>query len=115
METAKRLARQWIEIWGSGDPLALPLANDFVHVSPFGRLEGRDNYLDVVRPMAKENVAALEVQEVIGEGDTACVAFTMETPNGPVPCCDWVVVEGDRIRSVHSYYDSRDLPAFEAY
>ena len=39
----------------------------------------------------------------------------METPNGPVACCDWVTVTGGEITSVHSYYDSRSLPHFEKY
>ena len=112
---AKRLARDWIEIWGRGDPRTLPLAGDFTHESPFGRIEGRERYLKIVEPMAQENVASLHVLEVIAEGDRACVRFTMETPNGVVDCCDWVTVAEDRIAAVHSYYDSRNLPHFEEY
>ena len=115
MRDARELARDWIEIWDRGDPSALPLADDFVHVSPFGRLEGRARYLAVVEPMAKENVAALEIDDVFAEGDRACITFSMETANGPVACCDVVRVADGRIRSVHSYYDSRRLPHFEEY
>ena len=115
MEQARTLARLWIEVWDGGDPMTLPLARDFVHVSPFGRIEGRENYLDVVRPMAEANVAALRVEDVLAAGDQACVRFSMETPNGPVPCCDWVTVRDGEIASVRSYYDSRELPRFEKY
>jgi len=115
MNEAKKLAREWIEVWGRDDPSVLPLAENFVHVSPFGRIEGRDRYLEVVRPLAEANVAALQVQDVLAEGNRACVAFSMDTPNGPVACCDWVVVEQGRILSVHSYYDSRNLPHYQKY
>lgn len=115
MEQAERLARVWIETWDRGDPMKLPLADDFVHTSPFGRIEGRENYLDVVRPMAEANVASLDIQDVIAAGDRACIAFTMTTPNGPVACCDWVTVADGKIASVTSYYDSRNLPEFEEY
>ena len=115
MDSAKRLAREWIETWEHGDPLTLPLAQNFVHESPFGRIEGRAKYLEIVRPLAEENVTRLEVQDVLAEGNRACVAFTMDTDNGPVACCDWVTVEGDQIMSVRSYYDTRDLPHFEKY
>ncbi|MCB9845200.1 MAG: nuclear transport factor 2 family protein [Phycisphaeraceae bacterium] len=112
---AASLAREWIEVWNSGDPTTLPLADDFVHSSPFGRLEGRNHYLDVVRPMAASNVVSLHIQDVVAQGDRACIAFTMDTPNGPVPCCDWIRVAGGRIHSVTSYYDSRSIPNFEKY
>lgn len=115
MNRAKRLAREWIEVWGRGDPTTLPLAEDFVHVSPFGRIEGRGPYLDMVRPLARKNVVSLHVQDVIAEGDRACITFTMDTPNGPVACCDWVTVAEGRIASVHAYYDPRELPSFEEY
>ena len=115
MSEARDLARAWIEIWGRGEPDNLPLADEFVHESPFGRIEGRERYLEIVRPMAKANVASLHIEQVIAEGDSACIAFTMDTPNGPIPCCDWVSVAGDRITAVRSYYDSRKLPQFEEY
>lgn len=115
MDQARRLAREWIEIWGRGDPSTLPLAADFVHVSPFGRIEGREEYLETVRPMAAANVASLHIREVIAEGNRACIRFSMDTPNGTVACCDWVAVAAGQITSVHSYYDSRNLPYFEKY
>ncbi|MFQ5527918.1 MAG: nuclear transport factor 2 family protein [Thermoanaerobaculia bacterium] len=115
MDQAKKLAREWIEVWDRGDPSTLPLADGFVHVSPFGRIEGREKYLEVVRPMAEANVASLHIQDVIGEGDRACITFSMDTPNGPVACCDWVVVADGEIASVDSYYDSRNLSHFEKY
>ena len=31
MSAAKKLAREWIEIWDQGNPSTLPLAGDFVH------------------------------------------------------------------------------------
>ncbi len=115
MSDAKTLARRWIEVWGNDDPESLPLAEGFVHTSPFGRIEGRARYLEVVKPLAEANVARLHIKDVIAEGDKACVAFTMDTPSGPVACCDWVTVAGSEIVSVESHYDSRNLPNFESY
>lgn len=86
-----------------------------MHVSPFGRLEGREEYLEVVMPLAEANVASLHIQEVIADESRACIAFSMDTPNGPVACCDWLVVADGRIMSVTSYYDTRNIPNFEQY
>lgn len=115
MTDAKRLARLWIEVWDGGDPTTLPLAAGFVHESPFGRIEGRARYLEIVRPLAEANVASLRVRDVIAEGDRACVSFVMRTGGVEVGCCDWVTVSGGEIVSVRSHYDTRDLPHFEKY
>jgi len=102
------LARLWIESWARMDLswLREHLAPDFVHVSPFGRLEGRDHYLATVEPMARKSVRELTVREVIARGDRAAIWFENKTPRGGVESCDWVRVEDDRIREVRSFYDT---------
>ena len=48
----------WLEAWIKMDLewLRQPLAPDFVHVSPLGRLEGRESHLATVEPMARKSV-----------------------------------------------------------
>ena len=102
------LAVGWIEAWIRMDMdwLREHLADDFVHVSPFGRLEGRDPYLEAVEPMARKSVMKLEIRDVIADGDRAAIWFDNHTPSGAVPSCDWIRVDGDRIREIQSFYDS---------
>jgi ketosteroid isomerase-like protein len=102
------LARGWIEAWIRMDIdwLREHLADDFVHTSPFGRLEGRDHYLETVEPMARKSVMKLEIREVVAGGDQAVVWFANTTPNGVVETCDWVRIENDRIREIRSFYDA---------
>jgi ketosteroid isomerase-like protein len=104
----RELAVGWIEAWIRMDMdwLRQHLAPDFVHTSPFGRLEGRDHYLATVEPMARKSVAELTIIEVIAGGDRAAVWFENRTPKGVVPSCDWVSVQGDLITEVRSFYDS---------
>lgn len=106
---AERLARTWIRYWNDGNPRALPLAETFVHVSPFGRLEGRDHYLDTVIPMSERNVTDLTVNRVLGRGNRAVIWFDMHTPNGRIPVCDWIVVEDGEIAEIYSFYDKSML------
>jgi ketosteroid isomerase-like protein len=111
MTTTQRsaeLARLWIESWARMDMdwLRQHLAPDFVHVSPFGTLEGPDAYLATVEPMARKSVMQLTVRDVIASGDQAAVRFENRTPAGAVPSCDWLRVEGDLIREVTSFYDT---------
>lgn len=106
---AEALARTWIEMWQAGTPDDIPLAENFVHTSPFGRLEGRDFYLETIKPASKANVADLIVVKTLGSGSEAVIQFEMHTAAGMIPCCDWVTVDGDQILSVHSFYDATML------
>ncbi len=111
MTTSERnaeLARGWIEAWIRMDMewLRERLAPDFVHTSPFGRLEGRNPYLATVEPMARKSVQELVIRDVIASGNQAAIWFENRTPNGVVQSCDWVRVENDRIEEVRSFYDS---------
>lgn len=107
-ERSADLARGWIEAWQRMDLawLKAHLSADFVHVSPFGRLEGRQHYLEIVEPMARKSVVELLIKGVIATGDQAAIRFENRTANGAVETCDWVRVEGDQISKVTSFYDS---------
>lgn len=107
--SARRLALTWIEKWNEGDPESIPLAETFVHTSPFGRVEGRERYLSWVKPLAEKNVTTLRVLRTLGGPDQAVIHFEMETPNGIVPVCDWVTVSGNEITEIHSFYDATEL------
>ncbi len=107
-ERSAELAVLWIEAWIKMDLewLRQRLAPDFVHVSPFGRFEGRESYLAAVEPMARKSVVELTVKDVIASGNQAAVRFENKTPKGVVESCDWVRVENDRIKEIRSFYDS---------
>lgn len=107
-ERSAELAVLWIEAWRKMDMewLRQWLAPDFVHVSPFGRLEGRESYLATVEPMARKSVMELTIKNVVASGDQAAVWFENRTPGGVVDSCDWVRVENDVIKEIRSFYDS---------
>lgn len=106
--TVGELARHWIEAWNRMDLdwLRGALHDDFVHESPFGKIQGREHYLGTVAPIASRHVHKLDVQQVIAEGQQATVWFDNHTPQGIVPACDWISISDGRIASVHSFYDS---------
>ena len=107
-EPSAVLARGWIEAWTRMDLqwLRERLAPDFVHTSPFGRLEGRDSYLETVEPMARKSVQQLDIKQIIATGDQAAVWFENRTPRGVVPSCDWIRTRDGLITEIQSFYDS---------
>ena len=112
---SEQLARAWIDGWNAGKPQDIPLAESFVHTSPFGVMQGREKYLETVIPMAAENVASLEINRVLSGDGEAAIWFSMKTPNGVVQVCDWVQSEQGEIIAVTSFYDPSNLPRFESY
>lgn len=107
-EQSAELATGWIEAWIRMDIdwLRERLAPDFVHTSPFGRLEGRDHYLETVEPMARKSVQELEIKDVVAAENRAAVWFENRTAKGVIPSCDWVRVEDGKIKEIQSFYDS---------
>jgi ketosteroid isomerase-like protein len=110
-ERSAELAVRWIEAWIKMDMewLRQWLAPDFVHISPFGRLEGRDSYLATVEPLARKSVVELTVKDVIASGNQAAVRFQNRTPKGVVESCDWIRVENDLIKEIRSFYDTATI------
>jgi hypothetical protein len=107
--SVEALARAWIERWNEGAPDLIPLADDFTHTSPFGCVQGRQEYLDWVKPLAKQNVTELRVLRTVAGANEAAVHFEMQTPKGLVQVCDWIVVENGEITEIHSFYDASGL------
>ncbi|MBT8401194.1 MAG: nuclear transport factor 2 family protein [Rhodothermia bacterium] len=106
---AERLALAWIEGWIRGTPDEIPLAARFTHSSPFGVVAGREKYLEWVKPLAAKNVASLKILRTVGSETEAAIWFEMTTPQGTIPCCDWVQVKNGEIVAVNSFYDATDL------
>lgn len=100
------LARTWLRAWDTGDLSLLRLAPDFVHTSPFGRIEGPEEYLRIVEPMSRKSVVGITVIDVIEAEDRAAIAYELETTAGTVEACDWVYVKDGQIREIKAYYDS---------
>ena len=112
METprdAESLARLWIEKWNEGRPEEIPLAEGFRHASPYGVIEGRQVYMDAVKPMAEASVTSLEIRRTVGGEADAAVWYRMTTGGVDVECCDWIQAEGGEITAITAFYDATEL------
>lgn len=106
---SRKVAETWLQAFQEKDISVVNLAEGFSHASPFGVVEGRDTYLDMVRG----NEAAffdveLEVQDIIAEGEKVAIRYLI---NGN-EACDVVYVEGEQIAKIFSYYHFGEKPSF---
>ncbi len=105
-DSPAEIARTWLRAWDTGDLSLLALTEDFVHTSPFGRIEGREEYMRIVEPMSGDSTVGITVLRVMEDGDQAVIAYELETTAGKVEVCEWIFVENGRIREINAYYDS---------
>lgn len=104
--------KKWFSCWNSGDIDNLPLTDDFRHTSPFGVIETRRRYLEIVNRNKQAFLGnKLTVIKYIADGNNACVHFRQTREDDPefeMDVCEWYVVDGERISQIESFYNIGD-------
>lgn len=101
----KSLVNNWFEKWRTGDFLNLPISDDFQHTSPFGTIEGKQAYMDVVET---NKVKFLGYEFIIHDAmyleDKACVRYTAIQGDFKLDVSEWYYPKGDKIEKIIAYY-----------
>jgi SnoaL-like domain len=106
---SRDLVDSWFEAFREKDISKLILSEDFIHSSPFGEINGREAYLELI----KKNPDAffspiIEIVDVVDGGDRFAVRYLV---NGN-PACDCIYGDGSQITRIYSYYHYGDKPSF---
>jgi hypothetical protein len=100
---------RWFACWNSGDTDDLPITDDFRHTSPFGTIETKARYLEVVNKNRDAFLGnRLTVLRQIVDGNNVCVQFRQtreDDPDFEMTVCEWYVLDGDRIKEIESVYN----------
>lgn len=104
----RELADNWFKAFQIEDLSILELADDFVHSSPFGDIEGKETYLNLV----KENEDAffgnpIKILDVIDSGDAIAVRYIV----GDMPGCDCFYFQDGKITKIYAYYHFGKKPS----
>jgi len=99
------LVESWFSTWESGDFESLPLADTFRHTSPFGTIEGKEAYMDLVRSNRDKFLGyRFEIHDVLYEGRRGCVRYTAIQGDFTLDVSEWLYVGDDSIEEIVSYY-----------
>ena len=99
----------WFDAFRKRDVSRLRLSEVFTHSSPFGVIEGRQAYLDLVAANEEAFFSPeLQIQDVFECGDRLAVRYLV---NGN-PACDCFYLQGDEIAAIYSYYHYGEKPEF---
>lgn len=100
---------QWFDCWNSGNVDDLPLTDDFRHTSPFGTIEPKARYLEIVDKNRESFLGnKLTVLKQIVDGNNVCVQFRQTREDDPtfeMIVCEWYLLDGDRIKEIKSFYN----------
>ena len=103
------LAVAWLDVFHNQDISQLEriLADDFVHTSPFGEIQGKQTYLDVVRQNAEAFFSKkIEIRDVIEDDAKSAIRYVV----GEMEACDCVYIRNDQISKICAYYHFGDKP-----
>jgi len=111
MENVHPLVKQWFSCWENGNIEALPISDDFSHTSPFGTIEPKERYLEIVLKNKKDFLGnTFTILKQIQEGNNVCVQFEQKNANTGLEMivCEWYVMDGDAIKEIRSFYNVGD-------
>lgn len=102
---SKNIVRQWFENWQSGDYRHLPITENFRHTSPFGTIEGKKAYMDMVDANKEKFLGyQFEIHDELYEKDRACVRYTAIQDDFMLDVSEWYYLNNNQIETIISYY-----------
>lgn len=95
----------------SADDFKTLLADDFVFVGPLMKIEGADNYINLLRQFLGFH-KSLEIVKQIDNGNEICTItqLKLNTPANEeltMDIAEWIEVEDNKMKSHTIYYDPR--------
>jgi len=108
---SKHIITQWFDKWLQGDFLNLPISETFKHTSPFGTIDGKKAYLDLVKQNQDKFLGyRFEIHDAIYETNKACVRYTAkQSEDFSLAVSEWYYIKGDVIQNIFSYYHIGDI------
>jgi len=98
---SREVVDAWFDAFRERDLSKLKLAEEFVHTSPYGEINGRRAYLDLVAENAEAFFSPkIEMLDIIGVADKYAARYLV---NGR-PDCDCIYVQHGMITKIFSYY-----------
>jgi len=105
------LVKEWFDKWEKGDFLHLPISENFKHISPFGTINGKTQYLKVVEANKDKFLGYhFEIHDEIYDRGKACVRYTASQGDFTLDVSEWHFVKKDLIETIVSYYHIGEIP-----
>ncbi len=102
----QKLVQTWFEKWETGDYLNIPVSDDFRHTSPYGTIDGKEAYINVIEANKDKFLNNhIEIKDELYHKDRACVRYTVSQGDFSMEVSEWLYKEDGLIREIISYYN----------
>lgn len=102
----KDLVATWFDKWEKGDFLNLPVSQNFTHSSPYGTIDGKESYVNLVDANKDKFLGHhFEIHNEIYSGNQACVRYTATQGDFRLEVSEWYFVKNGLIEEIRSYYN----------
>ena len=104
--TTQELVERWFDCWANGQLNDLPIAPHFQHTSPYGTINGKAAYMELVNTNRDKFLGnRFELHNALYEANSACVRYTMRSGDFVLPASEWFFVANGAIERIVSYYN----------
>ena len=108
--STKEAVAQWFAAWEKGDLTRLPITRDFCHTSPFGTIEGKSTYLDLVEKNRDKFLGYhFDLHDALYGEDHACVRYTAMQGDFSLDVSEWYYMKEGLIAQIIAYYHIGEL------
>ena len=102
----KTLVKVWFEKWETGDFLNLPISENFKHTSPYGTINGKKAYIDLVEANKDKFLGhRFEIHDEIYEPDRGCVRYTAIQGDFRLEVSEWHYPKDGLVDEIVAYYN----------
>jgi len=102
----KELVKKWFRCWDDSDYMNIPVSEDFKHSSPYGTIDGKGTYLNLVEANKEKFLGnRIQIKDEIYDHNKACVRYTIANKDFTMEVSEWIYEQNGFIREVVSYYN----------
>lgn len=104
--SSETTSNKWFDIWTKGNFMQLPISNDFTHTSPYGTIEGKEAYLQLVDANKDKFLGhRFVIHDAIYDEGKACVRYSALKEDFRLEVSEWHYIKNDLIYKIVAYYN----------
>lgn len=101
----EKIVKQWFDTWEKGNFHDLPVLENFKHTSPFGTINGKEEYLSQVAANKDKFLGyRFDLHDEIYAGEKACVRYTAIQGDFTLDVSEWYYFKDGLIEEIIAYY-----------
>lgn len=111
--TSKDIVKLWFNKWEESDFKNLPISDNFKHLSPFGTIESKKAYIEMVQSNKDKFLGyVFEIHDAFYDSNKACVRYTAKQgENFSLDVSEWYYIKNNLIEKIIAHYHIGEIRA----